>query len=139
MLHDYSSANVREAADGVTEWDVQRVVYVKERDGDLGMWQVSHLANGWTTQHPLEPTNDPADPSPGRSDVATRCSGLRTCLLYRANEPGANWIATFPSQTTVQSITVSSIVSRRTGPSRTNRGSRVDPQAARSGCAFACS
>jgi hypothetical protein len=33
MLHDYSSANVREAADGVTAWDLKHVVYVQERDG----------------------------------------------------------------------------------------------------------
>lgn len=70
MPHDYSSANVREAAEGVTEWDVQHVVYVPERDGDLGVWRAGHVASGWTTRHSLEPTSDPADP-------ATRAIGRR--------------------------------------------------------------
>lgn len=63
MPHGYSSANVREAAYGVTEWDLQHVVYAQERDGDLGVWQAGHLASGWTIQYRLESTSDPADPT----------------------------------------------------------------------------
>jgi hypothetical protein len=70
MRHDFSGAQVREAAEGATEWDRQDVVYVPERDGTLAAWQAAHLATGWTTQVPLESTSDRADP-------ATRAIGCR--------------------------------------------------------------
>jgi hypothetical protein len=63
MRHDFSGAQVREAAEGATEWDWQDVVYVAERDGALAAWQAAHLAKGWTTQRPLESTSDRADPT----------------------------------------------------------------------------
>ena len=70
MQYDYSGAQVREATEGATEWDHQDTVHIPARDGHLGAWQSSHLANGWTTQRPLESTSDPADP-------ATRAIGRR--------------------------------------------------------------
>ena len=98
MTHDYSSTNVREAADGVTEWDLQHVVYLQRRDGDLGVWQAGHLASGWTTQHPLEPTSDPAD-------LATWAIGRRYEMfrprhvpLCRANQSGADTPAVRPGR-----------------------------------------
>jgi hypothetical protein len=70
MQRDYANAHVREAAEGVSAWERQDVVYVPERDGNLAAWQAAHLANGWTTQCPLEETGDRADP-------ATRAIGRR--------------------------------------------------------------
>ena len=46
MPNDYFSAQVREAADGVTEWDQQDVVYVAAWDGNLAAWQAVQLAQG---------------------------------------------------------------------------------------------
>jgi len=74
MVHDYFAASVSEAAQGITEWDRQDVVYLPLRDGDLASWQASHLADGWTTQCSLEQTGDPAD-------VSTREIGRRYEML----------------------------------------------------------
>lgn len=50
MQRDCANAQFREAAEGVSAWERQDVVYVPERDGNLAARQEAHLANGWTTQ-----------------------------------------------------------------------------------------
>jgi hypothetical protein len=84
MPHDYTSAQVHEAAHGVTEWDRQDVVYVQERDGDLVTWQAGHLASGWTTQHQLEPTSDHI--APATRAIGRRYEMFRPKHIYRMSD-----------------------------------------------------